>query len=90
MSFSGEEVVYYLVDQFYYNLLIGYIKMATMLIRQPLKNDENNVMEPRVSKCHGVDERDDEERNNSLDEYEGEIDNARYISLSFIAFLSLP
>lgn len=78
MSFSSKQTIYCLNDQFQYCLLIGYIKIPTALMHQQFKNDENDAMEPRISKHQRVNIYDNEEKQ-SLDEYENE--SNRYVPL---------
>ncbi len=50
MSFSTQRAVHYLVDQFQYCLLIGYIKTVAVLKCQQFEDSKNEKMELRVSK----------------------------------------
>ena len=86
MSFFSQRDVHYLVDQFYYWLLIRYMKMLAMLQRQRFENNRSDETEPRVWKRQRLDERDNEEKN-GLDEDEGEIEGAKYVSSPFIPLL---
>ncbi len=83
MSFSSQKAVHYFVNQFHC-LLIKYIKMAAMLKRQQFEDSKSEETEPRVSKCQHVGIHDDEEEQ-SLDKYEGEKEDVRYVPLPFIA-----
>ena len=60
MSFSSQKAVRYLVDQFQYCLLIGYIKMVVVLKHQQLKDNESEETKPKVSKCQRVGVNDNE------------------------------
>ena len=89
MNFSNQKAVYYLVDQFQYFLLIGYIKTATVLKRQQFKNSESEKKELRISKRQLV-HMTDNEKGQSLDKYEDEDEgeDVRYVSLPFVTLAS--
>ncbi len=84
MSFSSQRALRYLVDQFQYCLLIGCIKTAAVLKCQRFEDSKSKEIEPRVSKRQHVGVHDNEERL-SLDEYEGEGEDVRYVPLPFVA-----
>ena len=89
MSFSSQRDIRYLVDQFYYWLLIRCMKTPALLKRQRFEESGSDETEPKGLKRQRLDERDDEE-GNSLDEDEGEIEGARYVSPPFVPLPSLP
>ena len=86
MSFSNQRDVRYLVDQFYYWLLIRCIKTSAMLKRQRFEDSRSDKMEPKGSKRQRLDKRDNKERN-GLDGDEGKIMDVRYIPPLFIPLL---
>ncbi len=86
MSFSSQRAVHYLVDQFQYCLLIRCIKTVTVLKRQQFQYSKSEETEPRVSKRQRVGVHNNEE-GLSLDEYEDEKEDIRYVSLPFVTFL---
>lgn len=90
MSFSSERVICYFLDQFYYYLLIGYIKTTVMLKPQQFEDSESDMMELKVSKYQRIDERDNEEENSSSYKYKDKIEVTKYISSLFIALFFLP
>ena len=86
MSFSSQRIVRYLVNQFQYCLLIGFIQIAAVLNRQQFKDSESEETEPRVLKRQRVGVHDNEKKQN-LDEYEDEDErkDIGYVPLPFIA-----
>ena len=89
MSFSSQRDVHYLVNQFYYWLLIRCMKTQALLKRQRFKKTESDETEPKGSKRQHLDERNDKE-GNSLDKDEGEIKGARYVLSPFVPLSPLP
>ena len=83
MSFLNQRDVRYLVNQFYYWLLIRFIKTPAMLKHPQFEDSGSDEIELRGSKCQRLHEHNKEEAN-GLDENEGEIKSARYISPPFI------
>ena len=67
MSFSSQQAIRCLGNQFRYCLLIGCIEIAA-LKRQQFEDDKSDVMELRISKRLCVDTHDNEE-GQGLDKY---------------------
>ena len=84
MSFSSKRVVCYLVNQFYYYLLIGYMKTSAVLKRQGFEDSENDETKSSISKRQRLDVYYNEE-GQGLDKYESKGKDKRYVLFSFIA-----
>lgn len=69
MSFSSQKIIYYLVNQFHYYLLMRSIKMITMLKHQQLKDSESDETESSKSKFQQLDV-DDNKEGQALDKYQ--------------------
>ena len=89
MSFSSQRDLCYLVNQFHYWLLIRCMKTPALLKCQRFEESESDETEPKGSKRQCLDERDDE-KGNSLDEDEAEIEGARYVPSPFVPLPPLP
>ena len=84
MSFSSQSDVHYLVDQFYYLLLIRCRKTTSLLKRLWFEESGSNKTEPKESKRQRLDENDNEE-GNSLDKDKDEIESVIYVPPPFVS-----
>lgn len=62
MSFFIKRAIYYLIDQFYYYLLIKYIKTPAVFKHQQFEDNKNNKIESNLSKCQQFDINDNKEK----------------------------
>lgn len=86
MSFFSKKAIYYLVNQFYYYLLIRYIKTPAMLKHQQFEDSESDETESRVSKYQQLDEYDNKERQ-GFNKYENKDKGQKYVLFPFVASL---
>lgn len=86
MNFSSKGVVYYLINQFNYYLLIIYIKKPVVLKCQQFEKNENNKTKSNKLKYQQLDMHNNKE-GQSLNKYKDKGENKRYIYIYFFIAL---
>lgn len=85
MNFTGKRAVYDFVNQFYYYLLIIYIKTLAIVKRWQFEDKKSNKIESSISKRYRLDLKGSNKKH-GLHKYEDESECEKYV---FFLFFSL-